>query len=88
MGEVSELVLVPTCDLVKQEPGTQNAHFLCLIVIWDVFTSQIPTSKCVCVRVTCGNCTLVQNIITGQWMVKICNCKSVKSCTERKVSAI
>ena len=47
MGEVSELVLVPTCDLVKQEPGTQNAHFLCLIVIWDVFTSQIPTSKCV-----------------------------------------
>ena len=29
------------------ESWNTRSHYLCLIVIWDVFTSPVPTSKCV-----------------------------------------
>ena len=47
----TQLVLVPTCDQVTQEAGTQDAHFLCVIVVCDLcLLLEIPlVSICVCV---------------------------------------
>ena len=49
----TQLVLVPTCDQVTQEAGTQDAHYLCVIVVCDLcLLLKIPlVSICVCVRV-------------------------------------
>ena len=49
MGEVSEHSTCVSSHMWPSDTGSWNtrSHFLCLIVIWDVFTSQIPTSKCV-----------------------------------------
>ena len=49
MGGVSEHSTCVSSHMWPSNTGSWNtrSHVLCLIVIWDVFTSQIPTSKCV-----------------------------------------
>ena len=65
MGGVSGHSTCVSSHIRPSDTGNWNTRctILCLIVICDVFMSQMPTSKCVCVRDTCGNCTLIHNFI-------------------------